>query len=213
MWFDLAKLAPRDGYKILSSTIVPRPIAWIVSADAAGRLNAAPFSFFNLFSDDPPIVCVGIMGRAGGSKDTAANIRTRGEFVINLVPERLAARMNVTSADYAHGVDELAQAGLSVAPSTTIAVPRIAESPVAMECVPVNFMELGNGRVIIAARVQGVHVSDEAVLDADRCYIDTPALELVGRMHGGGVYARTTDRFAMERPGAPAAPLPGPLTR
>ncbi|CAM3808949.1 Flavin reductase like domain-containing protein [Bordetella sputigena] len=213
MWFDLSKLAPRDGYKLLSSTVVPRPIAWVVSADKEGRLNAAPFSFFNLFSDDPPIVCLGIMGRAGGPKDTSANIRAREEFVINVVPESLAAKMNMTSGDYAAGIDELACAGLTVAPSTKIGVPRIAESPVALECVPINFMDVGGGRVIIAARVVGVHVADHAVLDAAKCYIDTPALQLVGRMHGGGEYTRTTDRFNMTRPTPDELVTPPPAAK
>ncbi|MCA8250426.1 flavin reductase family protein [Burkholderia multivorans] len=203
MWFDLSQLPPRDGYKLLSSTIVPRPIAWVVSADADGRLNAAPFSFFNLFCDDPPVICLGVMGRAGQPKDTAANIRARGEFVVNLVPERLAHQMNTTACEYEHGVDELEVAGLATAPCRTIAVPRIAESPVALECIPMQYIELGNGRMLIAARVRSVYVDDAAVLDRDRCYIDTPALGLVARMHGRGEYARTSSLFTMPRPPAP----------
>lgn len=207
MLFELAKLPPRDGYKLLASTIVPRPIAWVVSASPEGRLNAAPFSFFNLFSDDPPVVCVGIMGRKGALKDTAANIRSRGEFVVNLVPQRLAHRMNETAAEYEYGVDELEQAGLATLPGALVGVPRIAESPVALECVPIHFLELGGGRVVIAAKVLAVHVEDAAVLDAQRCYVDTPALDLVGRMHGAGEYALTRERFQMARPAGPAAPV------
>lgn len=206
MLFDLSKLSPRDGYKLLSSTIVPRPIAWVVSASPEGRLNAAPFSFFNLFSDDPPVVCVGIMGRDGGLKDTAANIKARGEFVVNLVPQRLALRMNETAAEYEYGVDELQQVGLTTAPGTLVGVPRIAESPVALECVPIHFLELGGGRVVIAAKVLSVYIEAAAILDASRCYVDTPALDLVGRMHGSGEYALTRERFQMARPGGPAVP-------
>ena len=187
MLFDLAELAPRDGYKLLASTVVPRPIAWVVSADAEGRLNAAPFSFFNVFCDDPPLVCLGIMGRDGGPKDTAANIRARREFVVNLVPERLASTMNETSADFAHDVDELREAGLTTVPGARVSIPRIAQCPAALECVPTDFLEQGRGRVIIVARVLAVHVDDDLVLDARRCYIDTPGLDLVARMHGAGV--------------------------
>jgi flavin reductase (DIM6/NTAB) family NADH-FMN oxidoreductase RutF len=203
MLFELAKLPPRDGYKLLSATIVPRPIAWVVSSSPQGQLNAAPFSFFNLFSDDPPVVCVGIMGRNGGLKDTAANIQATGEFVVNLVPQRLAHQMNETAAEYEYGVNELEQAGLSTAPSRLVRVPRIAESPVALECVPINFLELGGGRVVIAAKVLALYIDDAAVLDAERCYVDTPALDLVGRMHGGGEFALTRERFQMARPTGP----------
>lgn len=199
MRFDLSKLSPRDGYKLLASTIVPRPIAWVVSQDAQGRLNAAPFSFFNLFSDDPPVVCLGIMGRAGAPKDTAANIRATGEFVVNLVSEPLAPKMNITAIEFGHDVNELQEAGLTTAPSATIAVPRIAESPVALECRRREMIELGNGRVLVVGTVTTVHIDDAAVLDAERCYVDTPALKLVARMHGRGEYARTGDLFTMER--------------
>lgn len=209
MLFDLSKLTPRDGYKLLSATIVPRPIAWVVSASVDGQLNAAPFSFFNLFSDDPPVVCLGIMGRNGALKDTSANIRAREEFVINMVPQRLVPPMNETAAEYDYGVNELDQAGLTTVPGTLIGVPRIAESPVALECVPFHFLELGGGRVVIAAKVLSVFVVDEAVLDADRCYIDTPKLDLVGRMHGSGGFTTTRDRFHLERPIRKPALTPG----
>jgi flavin reductase (DIM6/NTAB) family NADH-FMN oxidoreductase RutF len=181
-----------------------------VSADARGQLNAAPFSFFNVFCDDPPIVCLGVMGRNGSLKDTAANIRATREFVVNLVPEQLAAQMNETAAEFPHEVDELALAGLTTAASLRVAVPRIAECPVALECTATDFLEQGGGRVIVIARVLAVSVHDAMVLDAERCYIDTPKLQLIGRMHGSGEYARTSDLFNMPRPSTPAdAPMRG----
>ena len=200
MWFDLAQLPPSDGYKLLSATIVPRPIAWVVSASPEGVLNAAPFSFFNLFSDDPPVVCLGIVGRGAGMKDTSTNIKARHEFVVNLVPQRLAQAMNETSVEFDYGIDELAQVGLTTVPGHLVGVPRIAESPVALECVPMHYLELGAGRVIIAARVLSVYVDDQAVLDAGKCHIDTPVLDLIGRMHGRGEYAYTRELFTMLRP-------------
>ncbi|HEJ6137345.1 TPA: flavin reductase family protein [Pseudomonas aeruginosa] len=206
MLFELAKLPPREGYKLLSATVVPRPIAWVVSSSPQGQLNAAPFSFFNLFSDDPPVVCVGIMGRNGGFKDTAVNIQATREFVINLVPQRLAHKMNETAAEHDYGINELEQAGLSTAPSSLVHVPRIAESPVALECVPIHFLELGGGRVVIAAKVLALQIDDAAVLDAERCYVNTPVLDLVGRMHGAGEFALTRERFRMDRPIVPATP-------
>jgi flavin reductase (DIM6/NTAB) family NADH-FMN oxidoreductase RutF len=204
MLFELAKLPPRDGYKLLSATIVPRPIAWVVSSSPQGQLNAAPFSFFNLFSDDPPVVCVGIMGRNGEFKDTTVNIQATREFVINLVPKRLVHKMNETAAELDYGINELEQAGLSTVPSSLVSVPRIAESPVALECVPIHFLELGGGRVVIAAKVLALQIEDAAVLDVERCYVDTPALDLVGRMHGAGEFALTRERFRMDRPTGPA---------
>lgn len=200
MWFDLSRLPPRDGYKLLSSTIVPRPIAWVVTADALGNVNAAPFSFFNLFSDNPPVICLGVMGRGGRLKDTAANIRARAEFVVNLVPQRLAQQMNATSGDYESDVDELAKAGLATAPCLTLGVPRIKESPVALECVPSEYLDLGGGRMLIVAQVRSVFIDDAAVIDPANCYVDTPALDLIARMHGRGEYAVTSERFTMYRP-------------
>ena len=100
MFIDLNALAGPARYKLLTAAIVPRPIAWIVSRDARGATNVAPFSFFNLMSGDPPLICVGIGMRDGAPKDTARNIAERGEFTVNLVSVRLAARMNVTAVDF-----------------------------------------------------------------------------------------------------------------
>ena len=204
MLFDFAALSPDNRYKLLTATIVPRPIAWITSLDAEGKLNAAPFSFFNALAGDPPIVGIGIGGRhpgrrAGHWKDSAANIRARGEFVVNLVPYDLREAMNVTAIEFAAEVDEVAEAGLETAPSTKVAPPRLAASPVALECQRFVTLEVEVDRTIVLGRVVAMHVRDDAVLDAERCHIDTPKLDLIGRMHGRGWYARTTDRFDMPR--------------
>ncbi|HET9017937.1 MAG TPA: flavin reductase family protein [Acetobacteraceae bacterium] len=204
MLFDFAALSPDNRYKLLTSTIVPRPIAWITSLDAEGRLNAAPFSFFNALAGDPPIVGVGIGGRhpgrrAGHWKDSAANIRARGEFVVNLVPYELREAMNITAIEFEAELDEVAEAGLETAPSTKVAPPRLAASPVALECERFVTLEVAVDRTIVLGRVVAMHVRDDAVLNAERCHIDTPKLDLIGRMHGGGWYARTTDRFEMPR--------------
>lgn len=204
MLFDFAALSPDDRYKLLTATIVPRPIAWITSLDAEGRLNAAPFSFFNALAGDPPIIGVGIGGRhpgrkAGRWKDSAANIRARGEFVVNLVPYELREQMNVTAIEFDESVDEVAEAGLATEPSSKVAPPRLAASPVALECERFVTLEVEVDRVIVLGRVVALHVRDDAVLDAARCHIDTPRLDLIGRMHGRGWYARTTDLFDMPR--------------
>lgn len=200
MLFDLAALDAQNVYKLLISTIVPRPIAWVTTCDVDGTMNAAPFSFFNAVSGHPPVVAIGIGGRApGDAKDTGGNIRRTGEFVINLVSDALAAKMNVTAIDFPKAVDELGQAGLTTAPSTKIRPPRIAESPVAMECERLVIVDVGIDRSVVLGKVVAIHIQDDCVLDAKRCYVDTPKLDLIGRMHGGGWYSRTTDRFELPR--------------
>jgi flavin reductase (DIM6/NTAB) family NADH-FMN oxidoreductase RutF len=200
MVFDFATLNPTICYKLLVSTIVPRPIAWVVSEDAHGALNAAPYSFFNALSADPPVVGVGIGRRSSGhAKDTRTNIIEIGEFVVNLVSEATASAMNVTAIEFDSDVNELAEAGLTVCPSLRVKPPRIAESPVAMECALLQMVDLGPNSGIALGRVLAIHVRDDAVLDSANGYIDTPTLKLIGRMHGTGWYARTSDRFEMPR--------------
>ncbi len=199
MLFDFKEIRGKECYKLLVSTVTPRPIAWVVSQDAQGLLNAAPFSFFNVFSGDPAVVGIGIGNRKPGqAKDSRANIRETGEFVVNLVAEANAEAMNITGIEFDSSVDELEQAGLTPAPSVRVKPPRIAESPVAMECELMQIVELGESGLVLG-RVLAMHVRDEFVLDAAKYYIDTPGLKLLGRMHGRGWYARTSDLFDMPR--------------
>ena len=200
MLFDFAELPPRERYKLLVSTITPRPIAWIVSQSAAGRLNAAPFSFFNAFAGNPPVVGIGIGSHEPGRpKDTRANILETKQFVVNLVSEQVAEAMNITAIEFPREVEELKQAGLSIAPSLYVKPPRIAESPVAFECELLQIVELGSESGLVLGKVLAMHVRDEFVLDERKHYIDTPNLKLIGRMHGTGWYARTSDLFEMPR--------------
>ena len=199
MYFDFAQLPARERYKLAVSTVVPRPIAWMVTLDEGARVNAAPFSFFNVFSDDPVVVGIGIGPRpAGSAKDTAANVRARGEFVVCLVSEEVLQGMNVTAADFEPGIGELAQAGLTPLPSIKVAPPRIAESPVALECTTFQLIPIGR-HTLVLGEVVAMHVRDECMLDPARHHVDTPALHLVGRMHGRGWYARTTDLVDVPR--------------
>jgi flavin reductase (DIM6/NTAB) family NADH-FMN oxidoreductase RutF len=200
MLFDFDALSAQNRYKLLVATVVPRPIAWVVSENEAGQINAAPFSFFNALSGDPPVVGIGIGPRPDGTpKDSAANIRSTGEFVVNLVPDAAAAAMNVTAIEFEPEVSEVGEAGLEMLPSARVRPPRIAASPVALECTLMQIVEFAPSRVLVLGRVVAVHVQDDAVLDARRCYIDTPKLQLIGRMHGAGWYARTSDLFEMPR--------------
>lgn len=200
MLFDMEALSAQERYKILTATIVPRPIAWITTLSRAGVINAAPYSFFNMMGNDPPTVAIGIMPQNGRLKDTAANIFETGEFVVNLVAEANAQAMNETSIDAPPEVDELALAGLTPLPSHAVQPPRIGEAPVAFECKVVTSLVMGPMQTIVIGRVLAAHIGDRFVLDAAKYYIDTPGLELIARMHASGAYLRSNDLFEMVRP-------------
>ncbi|HTQ60998.1 MAG TPA: flavin reductase family protein [Candidatus Solibacter sp.] len=185
MLFDFAKIAPRERYKLLVSTVTPRPIAWVVSQNAQGQLNAAPFSFFNAFSGDPAVIGFGAGSHEPGRpKDTRRNIAETREFVVNLVSEEAAAAMNITAIEFEEGVNELVEARLQTVASVHVKPPRIAVSPVSMECELMQIVELGPDNGLVLGRVLAMHVRDEMVIDAGKHYIDTPKLGLIGRMHG-----------------------------
>jgi flavin reductase (DIM6/NTAB) family NADH-FMN oxidoreductase RutF len=198
MQFDMAQLAPRDRYKLLVSTIVPRPIALVTSVDEAGHVNAAPFSFFNVLGSDPPLLVLGIGDRSRETpKDSARNIRQSGEFVVNLVDESIAEGMNICAVDFPPGTSEIAAAGLSTHDSKQVKVPRIAESPVSFECREVQTIEIGRNRVIFGQVLQ-MHIRDDLV-DAEKLHIHTEKLRAIGRMHGAGWYTHTNEIFQIPR--------------
>lgn len=198
--FDLSTLAKPDTYKLLASTVTPRPIAWITTLDSDGRVNAAPYSFFNVLSSDPPLFAVGFSAAPDrDGKDTKANIRLTGELVINLVPEDLAEAMNITATNAPRGLDELALAGLETAPSDRVKPPRIAQSPVSIECRVFQWIEPGGSSTILLARGERMHIRQDVFLDDERLYIDNAKLKLIGRMGGAGDYMRTRDTFAIPR--------------
>lgn len=204
MYFDFATLPGTAYDKLLHATVVPRPIAWVTTLGKHGQLNAAPFSFFNVVSTKPPMVCLGVGRRDNGEKkDTARNLLESRQMVINLVPYTLREPMNLTSADYPPDVDELALAGLRTVPSEKIAPPRVANSPVALECELFSHVEPQENHFVFIANVLGMHVHDPMMKDAARHHVSSESLDLIARMHGGGWYARTTDLFQMPRPPAP----------
>jgi flavin reductase (DIM6/NTAB) family NADH-FMN oxidoreductase RutF len=198
--FDLAKMPAQDGYKLLISTVVPRPIALATTVDADGNVNAAPFSFFNAVSSNPPVVVLGINGEGaeGGYKDTEANIRDTGEFVVNLVDEALAERMNICAVDFPHEIAELEIAKLTQVPSAGVKPPRIAEAPVSFECKRITGLSLGGNSTMEVGRVIHIHIRDD-LIDAEKLYVKTEKIGLIGRMHGRGWYTRTSDLFLMDR--------------
>lgn len=198
--FDLEAMSQADTYKLLASVILPRPIAWVVSRDSKGEVNAAPYSFFNIVSSDPPMVAISISAAPDrASKDTLANIREIGEFVVNMVPEELAEAMNLTATNAPRGVNEAQLAGLELAPCNLVDVPRIAGSPVALECKLFELLQPGGTAVIVLGRIVYVHVRSRVFTDLPRLHIDPAQMRLIGRMHGGGGYCSTRDVFTLER--------------
>jgi flavin reductase (DIM6/NTAB) family NADH-FMN oxidoreductase RutF len=199
MHFDLAQIPATDAYKLLVSTVVPRPIALATTVDGSGRVNAAPFSFFNAVSSVPPVVVLGISPGAAsedGYKDTERNIRDSGEFVVNLVDEALAERMNICAVDFPAGTGELNAAELTPLPSIGVRAPRIGQSPVSFECRRITGVSLGPRSMLEIGRV--IHIRDDLV-DQQKMYVRTEKMRLIGRMHGRGWYARTSDLFLMDR--------------
>ena len=200
MRWELDQVDPSTAYKLLAATVIPRPIAWVVTLDRAGRRNAAPYSFFNVMGSAPPMIALGILADpVRGYKDTARNILDTNEFVVNLVPERLVHAMNTTAVDAPQGIDELALAELATRPSVHVAPPRIAESPVAFECRLHTKVVTGPHQIVILGQVISVYIEDRFVLDAHQAHIDTPSLDLVARSYGSD-YVRSKDTFQLKRP-------------
>ena len=190
---ELAKLLPKDRYKLLIGAIVPRPIAWVSTLSSSGTVNLAPFSAFNYMGNDPAIVAFS----PGASKDTFLNIQREREFVVNLVPVALTSAMNLSATDFPPTVSELEQAGLTSAPSVQIRTPRVAQSPVNLECRVHSILEIGQNRVVIG-EVLEFHISDEFI-DAEKLYVHSAKLDLLARMGGASAYATTRDALEWPR--------------
>lgn len=201
MILDFATLPPVSRYKLMTAAITPRPIAWVVTLGADGVRNCAPHSFFNMLGNDPALIVLGLMrsDKTGAEKDSAVNIRATRDLTVGLVREGDAAAMNLTAIDAPRGVDELALAGIETCPATQVAPPIIASAPASFECRVDQLLDYP-GQTVVIARVLAMHVRDEFVVNADRLYLDSPAMELIARTHGSGWYARGTDQFQLDRP-------------
>jgi flavin reductase (DIM6/NTAB) family NADH-FMN oxidoreductase RutF len=196
MNFDLERGPTGDAYKLLVGLVAPRPIALITSLSEEGHLNAAPFSAYNYLCTDPPIVGVGVTNRPGGQfvpKDTARNIRRTGEFVVNVVTEDIAEKMNICATDFPAELSEVELAGFTTSPSQIVKPPRLAEAHAALECREYTTMEIGRSRIILG-RVVAIYVEDRFV-DPAGPYIKADELHAIGRMNGLGNYVRTRDAF------------------
>jgi flavin reductase (DIM6/NTAB) family NADH-FMN oxidoreductase RutF len=191
--FDFQALSGRERYKLLIGAVVPRPIAWVTTVDAAGVVNAAPFSFFNCLSADPAILALGVEYRADGrQKDTGRNVRETQAFTVNIVSGALLDAMNITAVPFEAGVDELAMAGLTPRQGVKVPCPAIAESPAAFECRHHVTLSIGSTREIILGEVVYAHLHSSVV--NERLHVDPAKLDALGRMGGHG-YSTTRDTF------------------
>jgi len=198
MIIDPTAVPPLTSYRILVGAVVPRPIAFVSTMSPLGVYNLAPFSFFNVVCGDPPIVAFSASSRTP-PKDTLANIRASGEYVVNIVTEEIAGQMNLCAGEYPSDVDEFKVSGLTPVAGDVVRAPRVAESPVNMECRLVQIIDVSTrplGASLVLGEVVRFHV-DDAVLTDSR--IDADKLRAVGRMAGYD-YSRTRDRFSLVRP-------------
>ena len=196
MELNLAHAERKQIYSLLCGLIAPRPIAWITSLNSAGQLDAAPFSAFNYVGMDPPIVAVGIANKPGPdpvAKQTAQNIRSTGEFVVNVVNEAVAETMNFTAIDFPPEIKVVKIAALKTEQSLIVKVPRLAAAPASLECREVMTLEIGRNRIVLG-QVVAIHVKDEFI-DPTGLYIRAEQLPAIGRMNGLGAYVKTRDAF------------------
>ena len=203
MQIDPSRHSAAENYKLLSSLVVPRPIAWVTSVNDAGVVNLAPFSFFNAVGSDPLYVVISIgtsdaRNEAGGMKDTAKNILASGEFVVNMVTEELFDAMNVSAADFPAGMSELEVVNLHAAPSVKVKPPRVAESQASMECKLHSSQLLGENTLVIGEVVM-FHVADQLVSYGEDTRLQVHDFAPVGRLGVPSFYCRTTDRLDVKR--------------
>jgi flavin reductase (DIM6/NTAB) family NADH-FMN oxidoreductase RutF len=200
--FDPDLITPQQQYKLMSGTIVPRPIALVTTLGPQGA-NAAPFSLFNMVGVDPPMLMFSLTPREGALKDTVRNIQALPEFVVHIVDESVKEKMNICSADFPHGTSEIDFAGLRTEPSVKVRPPRLVDCPAQFECKLMQIIPLGRRpNLMVIGEVVMMHYRD-GIVDADKLHVDAARLGALGRMEGAGMYTRTTDRFMMARPDIP----------
>lgn len=193
--FDPDRLTHAEQYKLLAGSVVPRPIALVTTLGAHGP-NAAPFSFFNVLSVEPPLLMFSVGMRAGRDKDTIANLLEVPEMVIHLVDQANAEQMNLCSGPYPPEVNELELAGFQTVPSDTVRPPRIEACPAQFECVLEQIQPFGKVPYkLVVARVLRMHFRSDIVNAAH--HIDLKALDPIGRIAGPGMYTRPTDNFQL----------------
>lgn len=209
MHLDFDVLPAQDRYKLLSALVIPRPVAWVTTQNADAVVNAAPYSFFNVFGQDPPLVILGLQHNADGSpKDTTRNIDRSGEFVVNLVAPDMVHGMVETAAAYPPDVGEPDALGLALEPSVKVAVPRLSGVPVALECTRMMSLSLSTERAILLGRVVGLATRD-GLIDPDTLHVDWGGNYPVARLFADR-YGEVHDT---ERLSIPEPNIPGGRTR
>ncbi|MFC5531159.1 flavin reductase family protein [Cohnella yongneupensis] len=199
---DPANLSDRDNYKLLIGSVIPRPIAFVTTLSSDGVVNAAPFSYFNIVSSNPPLLSIAVQRKNGVQKDTARNAIATGQLVIHISDETYIAQINETAANLPPDESEVTLAGLKLAASEKVAVPGIAEARIRMECVLEQVIPLGGkddghpSTDLLIARVVHYHF-DQAVYNNG--YIDADALKPVSRL-AGNTYAKLGEQFEIVRP-------------
>jgi flavin reductase (DIM6/NTAB) family NADH-FMN oxidoreductase RutF len=200
MKFDPREMDAQRVYKLMAGVIVPRPIGWTSTITPDGRDNLAPFSFFMMITSSPPHLAISIGARAGETKDTLRNIRTAGDFVINIVSADIGQQMAITAAEWPPDVDEFEKAGLTAVASDVVKARRVAESPANLECVARQIFPVGGppyGAHLVIGEVVRLHVRDDLLLENER--IDLPNLHAVGRLTGDW-YCSTEEQYQLFRP-------------
>jgi flavin reductase (DIM6/NTAB) family NADH-FMN oxidoreductase RutF len=202
MDLDPEVLEVRARYALMIGSIQPRPIAWVSTISPSGVPNLAPFSFFTGICANPMTLCFSpVNDRHGKKKDTLVNIEATKQFVVNIVNEALAVKMNQSSAPYPYGVSEFEKAGVAASPSTVVKPPRVADAPVSFECELVQVVHLGEGPLagnLVIGKVVRIHCDDNIYNDG---HIRHQDLKAIGRMEGAW-YSRTQDAFELPRPEA-----------
>lgn len=196
------ELTERENYKLLISTIIPRPIAFVTTVNEDGVVNAAPFSFFNIVSSNPPMISVSVQRKAGEQKDTARNIVTKQQFVVHIVDERIVAEVNKTAANLAPDESEIALTNFTLVNSAVVDVPAVAEAKVRFECELVQHVPLGgedgqSGCDLLIGRVVQYYVQDG--LRDEAGHIDPHELNAMSRLAGND-YAKIGELLTIERP-------------
>ena len=179
-------MPPRDAHDLLGSAIIPRPIAWVSSVDAAGQINLAPFSFFSGVTWNPPTLSFSVINRSDGSKkDTILNIEETGNFVVNMVAEEMGPLMVETSTTLPRGVDEAQEAGITLTDSKVVTAPRIKDAPIAFECELDRIIQVGTGpnsANLVLGLIKLMHVNEEILEPEKR--VNWERARLLGRLSG-----------------------------
>lgn len=198
MEMDLTRIEQRISYKLLTALVIPRPIAWVTSLNEDGSINAAPFSFFNVMGNAPPLVALGISERPSGElKDTRRNLEREKEFVVNLADRRSASALHASAAPFPPGVSEVSALGLETHPSVTVNTPRLSICRVHLECQHWGTVEVQQNRVVLGL-VTHIHTED-GLVDPTTYDVIPGEFQALGRMQGPGWYCQVSEPFNLGR--------------